>query len=67
MDGGELATDRLVVDDLLEGCPHLLHASDALVLEGIVDRILALVTPGRAASAVFQNLEDDVHIQLPPL
>ena len=33
VDGGELATDGEVVDDLLDGRPHLLHALNALVHE----------------------------------
>ena len=50
VDGGELATDGVEVDDLLDGCPHLLNV---LVLEGILNRILALVAPSRTTSAVF--------------
>ena len=52
VDGGELATDGLVVDDLLDGRPHLLHALNALVLKCFVDSKLALVALGRATSAI---------------
>ena len=33
VDRGELATDGVVVDDLLDGRPHLLHALNPLILE----------------------------------
>ena len=33
VDGGELATEGLIVDDLLEGWSNLLHALNALVQE----------------------------------
>ena len=56
MDGGELATDGAVVDDLLDGCPQFLHALKVLVLECAFKCILALVAPSGATSAVFQNL-----------
>ena len=55
MDGGELATDGHVVDDLLDGSPHLLHALNALVLEFIVHCEFALVTPGRATSGEISS------------
>ena len=57
MDRGELATDPVEVDDLLDGCPYLVHALNALVAEDSVDGKLALVTPDGATSAVFQDLQ----------
>ena len=33
VDGGELAMDGVLVDDLLDGRSHLLHALNALVAE----------------------------------
>ena len=65
--GGELATDGVVLDDLLDGCSQLLHALNALVHERFLYCILALVAPSRATSAVFDDLQDDVRLQLPPL
>ena len=44
------------MDDLLDGRPHLLHALNFLVLERFFDRILALIAPSRATSAVFKDL-----------
>ena len=65
--GGELATDGFELDDLLDGCSQLVHALNALVSKCFVDRILTLVAPSRATSAVFDDLQDDVRLQLPPL
>ena len=67
VDGGELATDGFVLDDLFDGRPQLLHALNALVLECIFDRILTLVALCRTTCAVFQNFQDDICLQLSPL
>ena len=67
MDGGELATDGVVVDDLLDGCPHLLHALNAFVNEDSVNGEFALVTPGRATSAVFQDFQLNKGVVYSPL
>ena len=66
VDGGELATDGAEVDDLLDGRPHLLHALNLLVAQNSVNGILALVTSGRAVSAVFQYLQCDIDLQFHP-
>ena len=57
VDGGELATDGLEVDDLLDGCPHLLHALNVLVPQYRRYCIFALVTLGRATSAIFEYFQ----------
>ena len=66
VDGGELATDGVVLDDLLDGCTQLLHALNSLVKECVIDGIFALVAPCRTSGAVFDNLQDDIHLQPPP-
>ena len=57
MDGGELATEGLEVDNLLDGRHHLFHCLNPLVVQCSVKRKFALVTSGRAASRVFQYLQ----------
>ena len=57
VDRGELATESIVLDDLLQGCSHLLHALDAVVHELSVNGKLTLITFDGAVSAVFQNFE----------
>ena len=56
----------LVLDDLLQGYPHLLHAPNALVHELLLHCRLTLVTPGRATSAIFEYFEKDIQLQFPP-
>ena len=60
VDGGELATDFVVVHHLLDGWPHLLHTINTL---GAIDHKLALITSGRATSAVFQNFQEHIGLQ----
>ena len=60
VDGGELATDGPVLDDLVDGCPQNLHALNACVLKHLLYCKLALVTPCRAASAIFEYFQEDV-------
>ena len=57
VDGGELATEGVVLDDLLHSCSHLLHALDAVVCKLSVNGKLTLITFDGAVSAVFQNFE----------
>ena len=63
MDGEELATEGLKVDDLLDGRSQLIHCLNPLIVQRSVKRKFALVTLGRAASAVFQYLQQDVRLQ----
>ena len=53
VDGGELATDGVVLDDLLDGSPHAFHAFNAFVAKWSINGKLALVAPGGATSAIF--------------
>ena len=62
MDGGELATDGGVVDDLLDGRPQPLNALNALVCKDLLYCKFALVTLGRATSAVFQNFHQYIGV-----
>ena len=57
VDGGELATEGMVVDDLLEGRPQILGAVNTLVYKYLVNSKLHLVASCWAISAVFQDLE----------
>ena len=57
VDRGELATEGVVLDDLLHSCSHLPHAFDAAVCKLSVNGKLTLITFDGAVSAVFQNFE----------
>ena len=57
VDGGELATEGVVLDDLLHSCSHLPHAFDAAVCKLSVNGKLTLITFDGAVSAVLQNFE----------
>ena len=66
VDGGELATDGEVVDDLLDGRSQLVHVFNILVHENLLHCKLDLVARGGATSAIFENFQEDVNLQLAP-
>ena len=61
MNGGKLSPKSDRVDHLLDGTAHLLfsHFSSA---QDIFDGIFTLVAFCRAASAIFQNFDEDINI-----
>ena len=58
VDGGELATESPMLDDLLDGSPQLLHAPNVCVDKEFLYCKFALVTLGGATSAIFQYFQD---------
>ena len=66
VDGGELATDGEVVDDLLDGRLQVVHAFNLIVQKNLLHCKLDLVACGRATSAIFENFQEDVNLQLAP-
>ena len=66
VDGGELATDGVVVDEFLEGCSQLVHPFNVPVRKNLLHCKLDLVARGGATSAIFENFQEDVSLQLEP-
>ena len=67
VDRGELSTQSVIVDHLLDKIAQLFHIRHISIHKDITDCEFTLVAPCRATSAKFQNLDQDIHSELDAL
>ena len=64
VDGGELSSEFVIADHLLDYLTQLFRISDISIPQEMTDGKFTLVALCRATSAKLQNLDQDIHTAL---